>query len=243
MEGVQREGGWRYLLARVHVLGQLDLAHAAGANGLAQGPCAGGGRGDGGAALGGGREVGGYSVDGHCGGGGGVGRIPGVAASGRVAVGVVAAARGRVLGEVALLVVAAGDVVERGGLLRAAVHVGRRALGALGAMGPVDGPPRRGRGAHDGGRRWGCGRHGEVGERDARSSAGRPAWAASGDETCRRAVSTADQRPLPTRGRVTAAQRAQCRGQQTKRPPASTSAWLVSWPSPPSQTRLARPRL
>ena len=58
------------------------------------------------------------------------------------------------MGDVALLVVSAGDVGEAAWLMAAC---GGRAAGgglalALGAMGAVDGSARRRRGAHDGGR-------------------------------------------------------------------------------------------
>lgn len=121
--GLSRDNLDSRLLSRLNVLGQLDLAHAAGANCLAQGPCSRAGRGDGGPPLGvwldvAGAGVGGYTVDGHRRGRRRVRRIPCVASSAGIgALGVFAASRGLFLGEVALLVVAASNVVEGGGLV------------------------------------------------------------------------------------------------------------------------------
>lgn len=100
------------------MLGQLDLAHAARANGLAEGPCSGAGSGDGGSPLGGGlRDAR------HCGGGASIRRVAIVAPP------LVGAAADEVVGEVALLVVVGFDVVQAG--LRAALGMG---LGAVRAV-------------------------------------------------------------------------------------------------------------
>lgn len=156
-----------YLLSRLLVLGQLHLAHAARTDCLSQRPSPRAGGCDGGPALGGGRQlagpgVGSGAIGRHCRGRRRVRRIPRVASSAGVgAGGILAAAGGLLLGDVGLLVVAAGDAAQ-GGLGGTGLRVSSGAGGgALGAMGPVDGPPRRGRGAHGGGRGWGSGRHGE----------------------------------------------------------------------------------
>jgi len=95
------------VLARVLMLGQLHLAHAARANGLAEGPGASARRGDGGAPLGrGGRVRAGVGVGGQGGHGRRVRCIPRVAAA--------AGVTGRLGGDAGLLVVTAGDVVEAG---------------------------------------------------------------------------------------------------------------------------------
>jgi hypothetical protein len=162
-----------HLLARLAVLRQLDLPHAAGANCLAQRPCSRARGGDVGPPLRRSRLhlAGGYSVGGHGRGCGRVRSIPRVAASARLGAG-----RGRggaVLGfaaadvvvcEVALLPVVGGDVVQALGMAGA----GRAGGGALRAMGAVR-RARRGRRAagrgvsHHRRRRWRCRGHGARG--------------------------------------------------------------------------------
>jgi hypothetical protein len=144
-----REQSCTYLLARLRVLGQLDLTHATGANGLPQGPRPGAGGGDGGAPLGRGllhlprSAIGGYSIDGHGRGCRRVRRISCVASpagfgtGGRQCRAVCRfAAAHAVVGEVGLLPVTGGDVVEAGLLARVRVVTGAggRALGAMRAI-------------------------------------------------------------------------------------------------------------
>ena len=174
-----------HLFFSLDVLGQLDLAHAASADGLSEGPCARGGGGDGGPALVDGLllhrpGIDSYAVDGHCGSRRRVRRIPRVSAPARVWAGrLLAAADGRVVGDAGLVVVATGDVGQGGLLLRRRrrrlVMAGGRegwgwglgwgggaGGGGLGAIGSLSRPARSRRGAHDGGRGWGGGRrHGE----------------------------------------------------------------------------------
>jgi hypothetical protein len=76
-----------HLLPGLGILGQLDLSHAAGANGLSERPCSGAGCGDGGPALVDGLRLarpgfGSYAIDGHCGSRRRVRRIPRVAPAG-----------------------------------------------------------------------------------------------------------------------------------------------------------------
>jgi hypothetical protein len=161
-----------HLFSSIDVLGKLDLSHTASADCLSERPCSCARGGDGGPALVDGLGldrpgIDSYAVDGHCGSRRRVRRIPRMASSTRIgARGILGATGGRVfVGEVALLVVAAGDVSS-----------------GLRAIGTVSRPARCGGGAHDGGRCWGSGRrHGDDvvpgGRRDNAGSRRGPARA------------------------------------------------------------------
>jgi hypothetical protein len=156
------------LLSRLAVFCQLDLAHTSSADCLAQRPCSCAGGCDGSApfgdgyGLGGTGAVGGGTVGRHCAHGRGVRSIARMAASGGLCargsgVAGFAVTGGRVGGDVGLLVVAAGGVLEGVG-----VGVGScgSALGAgwtVGGMSRLLRPARSGRVANNGGRRGGCG--------------------------------------------------------------------------------------
>lgn len=137
-----------YLLTSFAVLRQLDLAHAARANGLAKGPCSCAGRCNGRPALGDGhglswsRGLGGYAVGRHCAGCRGVRSIarmaPARVGARRGSFARLAVTRRRVGGDVALLVVAAGDVLEMRGVLGVLGMAAGAGGGALRAGGSVD---------------------------------------------------------------------------------------------------------